>query len=76
MNHQLVGRPIGKVKSVSVETSDGVQQFGSGVLWDDRTLKVVEAIRAGDVEGEVYSDGEVWVNTQSLTGFLARHIPA
>lgn len=59
-----------------METSDGVQQFGSGVLWDDRVLKVVQAIRCGDVEGDVYADGEVWADPQSLSGFLARHIPA
>lgn len=76
MANQFVGRPIGKVGSVSVETSDGVKQAGSGMLYDDRVLKIVAAIRAGEIEGDVYADGEVWADSRSLQAFLARRIPA
>lgn len=76
MNHQFVGRPIGKVESLSLEVDDAVTQFGSGVLYDPRTLAIAEAVRAGRIEGEIYADGEVWADPRSLTGFLAAHIPA
>lgn len=62
MLHQLVGRPI------------AIAKLGFG--YDSRILEIIEAIRAGEIEGDIYSDGEVWADSQSLTGFLARQIPA
>jgi hypothetical protein len=65
MHHQLVGRPIGSTLS-----TPGIP------LYDSRVIKIADAIRAGEIEGEIYADGEVWANQQALTGFLARHVPA
>jgi hypothetical protein len=82
MHHQFVGRPIGTVKNIAFDSNNlgpafSVNaKFGPGVLWDSRVSKIIDAIRAGEIEGEVYSDGEVWADPQSVTGFLARQIPA
>lgn len=75
MNHQFVGRPIGKVENVSVEVDGEVASFGPGVMYDQRTLAIADAIRAGNIDGDIYADGEVWADPRSLTGFMAAHIP-
>jgi glycine/D-amino acid oxidase-like deaminating enzyme len=49
-----------------------------GVAWVGDTLRanaIADAIRAGEIEGDVYSDGEVWADPQSLTRYLAEQIP-
>lgn len=76
MQHQFVGRPIGKVEGGSSSINGLDISLGPGLLYDSRVVKIADAIRAGEIEGEIYSDGEVWVNAQALTAFLARHIPA
>jgi hypothetical protein len=78
MHHQFVGRPIGKVDSASLETSDGLKLSSAGktYIYADRVLNVVKAIWSDEVDGEIYADGEVWADPQSVTVFLAQHIPA
>ena len=49
---------------------------GPGKLYDSHVGKIADAIQDGEIEGEVYADGEVWADRQSITEFLAKHIPA
>jgi hypothetical protein len=77
MNYQLIGRPIGKIESASVEVNGSkLTNFGPGLLYDSRVVVIADAIRAGELEGEIYADGEVWADSRSFTEFLARRIPA
>jgi hypothetical protein len=76
VNHQFVGRPIGKLENASLEINGEVSSFGPGVLYDSNTAAVADEIRLGNIVGEIYADGEVWADPHSLTAFRARHIPA
>jgi hypothetical protein len=48
----------------------------SGVAIRCRVTELANAVRAGDIDGDVYADGEVWLDPQSLRTFIAKRIPA
>lgn len=66
MHHVFLGRSIGRTLGTTIEINGSVTKFGPGVLWDSRIAQVVDAIRAGEIDGEIYSDTEVWVDQDSF----------
>ena len=75
MHHVYIGGPIGKIEEMSVEVNGSITNFERGVIYESRVLEVIDAVRAGEIEGEVYGDGEVWANPQSLARYVAQQVP-
>lgn len=66
MIHSLIANPVGHVKTTTLTL---IRQRGievsamKTVPLDD----ICAAIADGKIDGEVYGDGEVWANLESLT---------
>lgn len=59
---------------MTLTVGDSVQ-FDAGKLYEARVLQIAAAICAGEIDGEIYSDGEVWASEASHAQWLTHNPP-